>query len=75
MLVPGSNVDKRHVCHICSKNFQRKNDVQRHIRSVHSKEKPYKCDICDTRFTRPDGLKMHLESVSHKKKVMIQSVP
>lgn len=31
----------------------------RHIRSVHTLEKPFICDLCHRRFGRPDRLKLH----------------
>ncbi|KAG0168417.1 hypothetical protein DFQ30_004777 [Apophysomyces sp. BC1015] len=46
-------------CHMCSRAFARKHDLQRHIR-VHTGAKPYSCLCCKKSFARTDALKRHL---------------
>lgn len=52
-------VEKKFACHICSRCFARKHDLQRHIR-VHTGAKPYSCLSCSKSFARTDALKRHL---------------
>ncbi|KXN65427.1 hypothetical protein CONCODRAFT_80773, partial [Conidiobolus coronatus NRRL 28638] len=49
-------------CSICSKSYNRKNSLQRHMR-IHSGAKPYECDNCSKSFTRKDILEKHKESM------------
>lgn len=49
-------------CAICSKSYNRKNSLQRHMR-IHSGAKPYECDNCSKSFTRKDILEKHKESM------------
>ncbi|KAF7723094.1 hypothetical protein EC973_002378 [Apophysomyces ossiformis] len=46
-------------CHMCTRAFARKHDLQRHIR-VHTGAKPYSCLCCKKAFARTDALKRHL---------------
>lgn len=53
--------NKEHGCDICGKRFARHEHVNRHIRSVHTKERPFECSICGNRFSRNDNLSQHLK--------------
>ena len=57
-----------HICGICGLGFKRTNDMQRHSRTMHTKEneKPWGCDKCDRRFGRSDALKRHKASKSRE---------
>ncbi|EIN14260.1 hypothetical protein PUNSTDRAFT_80473 [Punctularia strigosozonata HHB-11173 SS5] len=46
----------------CSKRFARGEHLKRHVRSIHTNEKPYKCDYpnCSKSFSRHDNLRQHL---------------
>ncbi|KAI8987468.1 hypothetical protein BDF20DRAFT_787751, partial [Mycotypha africana] len=46
----------------CGKIFKRSEHLKRHIKSIHTKEKPYTCpyDNCDKRFSRTDNLSQHI---------------
>ncbi|OBZ90119.1 Transcriptional regulator prz1 [Choanephora cucurbitarum] len=50
---------KPFACHLCTRCFARKHDLQRHIR-VHTGAKPYSCLSCSKAFARTDALKRHL---------------
>lgn len=56
--VPRSPGGKSFVCPECSKKFKRSEHLRRHIRSLHTSEKPFVC-ICGKRFSRRDNLRQH----------------
>ena len=43
----------------CSKKFQRKTDLDRHVDSVHLKARNHQCSLCGNRFARRDTLRRH----------------
>lgn len=51
--------DKPHSCHLCSKSFLRKRELDRHI-VTHTGMKPFRCTHCDKRFGRKDKLVRHM---------------
>lgn len=55
-----------HCCEQCAKRFTRSNDLKRHVRRVHSDERPYACGVCGKGFATKDELNRH-EKV-HKEK-------
>lgn len=48
-------------CHICSKSFRFKFQVQRHIKTNHTTGKPYICAICGATFTLKYYLTRHMK--------------
>ncbi|KAJ3120041.1 hypothetical protein HK100_000054 [Physocladia obscura] len=53
-------VSASHMCTYCFSHFSRKNDLIRHLRSVHgSGPKTDVCKTCGKGFSRPDSLKRH----------------
>ncbi|CAO1619030.1 unnamed protein product [Sympodiomycopsis kandeliae] len=44
----------------CGKLFKRSEHLKRHIRSIHTNEKPYVCQICLKQFSRHDNLNQHM---------------
>ncbi|THU93604.1 hypothetical protein K435DRAFT_669959, partial [Dendrothele bispora CBS 962.96] len=60
------DLDKRsYVCSVegCGKCFHRGEHLKRHIRSIHTHEKPFKCTFpsCDKHFNRHDNLLQHIK--------------
>ncbi|KAG7100163.1 hypothetical protein E1B28_001943 [Marasmius oreades] len=68
--------DKRsYVCSVegCGKCFHRGEHLKRHIRSIHTHEKPFKCTFanCEKYFNRHDNLLQHIKV--HKQHVVSKS--
>ena len=55
-------------CHVvgCNKSFSVKSSLQRHIKIVHDKMKPYSCPDCDSLFSTGHQLKLHKERAHDK---------
>ncbi|KAJ3079055.1 hypothetical protein HK102_004057 [Quaeritorhiza haematococci] len=51
-------------CDECNARFRRKQDLQRHRRTMHSEAKLHRCPNCDKEFARADALKRHMQSKS-----------
>ncbi|KAF9917607.1 hypothetical protein BX616_000492 [Lobosporangium transversale] len=79
-LSPGSNSvsggstsaqAKTFPCHLCTRIFSRKHDLQRHIR-VHTGSKPYVCMSCQKAFARTDALCRHYKVEEACRNVVVQ---
>lgn len=61
----GSVMGRHYVCPVdaCGKRFGRGEHLKRHIRSIHTNEKPFKCThaSCKKTFNRHDNLLQHLK--------------
>jgi uncharacterized Zn-finger protein len=53
------NISKTFVCNHCARCFSRQDTLNRHIRSIHTQEKPFKCPECRKGFSRADHLAKH----------------
>ncbi|GIY37234.1 hypothetical protein CDAR_109841 [Caerostris darwini] len=58
-------------CSICDRSFSFYYNLQRHIRNVHNKEKPFKCSLCKRCFGQKIHLDKHLKS--HESKGLIST--
>ena len=55
-------------CNICQKSFPWLSDLDRHMRSVHMREKGFFCDICHISFSQNSKLSRHVKSVHEGEK-------
>ena len=55
-------------CNVCFANFTKKNNLTRHMTSVHAGKKPFRCDICDYSCSQKGDLNKHVASVHEEKK-------
>ena len=46
-------------CHLCGKTYNRKHQLDQHVRGDHMNDKPHKCQTCDKAFVRRDKLVQH----------------
>ncbi|KAI8851144.1 hypothetical protein BC829DRAFT_387444 [Chytridium lagenaria] len=63
---PPSPTHTGYPCPECPQTFSRKHDLQRHVRSLHTWDRPYKCMHCPLTFARSDALKRHLSGEAKK---------
>ena len=60
------NVDEgiknHHKCDICSKSFNNKNNLKRHIINAHN-ELTHQCEFCEQRYYKPSDLRKHTKRV------------
>ena len=63
-----SAVAKPLKCDECHSVFKTKQNLKRHIQSVHEGKKQHKCSICDYTFSQKGHVKQHIESVHGGKK-------
>ena len=57
-------------CSTCNKYFAEKHVLNRHIQSVHEKQKLFECSTCSKKLSRKDQLKLHIESAHENKKTL-----
>ena len=59
---------KKYDCIFCGKKFYSKQNVDKHISSVHEGKKPYLCSQCGSSYGDKFNLKIHIERVHEGKK-------
>lgn len=57
-----------HECLECSRTFQRRTDLERHVNAVHRQLKPYPCQICGVAFAEHYNLTRHITAVHERPK-------
>eukprot|EP00189_Rhodosorus_marinus_P011852 CAMPEP_0184737660 /NCGR_PEP_ID=MMETSP0315-20130426/429_1 /TAXON_ID=101924 /ORGANISM="Rhodosorus marinus, Strain UTEX LB 2760" /LENGTH=538 /DNA_ID=CAMNT_0027204969 /DNA_START=219 /DNA_END=1835 /DNA_ORIENTATION=- len=60
--------EARPACPHCGATFKRKYEMQRHIKSIHLKEKRHTCTVCDKGFFQRSHLTVHMKTVHERKK-------
>lgn len=53
-------------CHLCSLEFKRKFNLQRHVSSVHEQDSRFECDACDRKYKRKRDLDRHVNDIHLK---------
>ena len=53
---------KTFVCDICNRRFRRQEHLKRHVRSLHTHDKPFECNECGKKFSRSDNLSQHMRT-------------
>uniref|UniRef100_A0A8C6Y7D6 PR/SET domain 16 n=1 Tax=Naja naja TaxID=35670 RepID=A0A8C6Y7D6_NAJNA len=48
-------------CKYCDRSFSISSNLQRHVRNIHNKEKPFKCHLCNRCFGQQTNLDRHLK--------------
>ena len=55
-------------CTLCDACFSVKTNLNKHIKYVHEKKKPFECHICDANFASKQGMNTHTKSVHEGEK-------
>ena len=63
-----NNHGKKFRCDRCEYEATRSDNLKRHVRSVHAKEKDFKCELCEYAARQPSDLKRHVLAVHDKMK-------
>jgi len=68
--LPVHKKENRFSCDIndCKLTFLHRGNLNKHIRSAHTKEKPHQCDRCQRKFSEKSHLKGHIMTVHNKEK-------
>lgn len=61
-------MDSQHSCEYCDAWFLHSSKLTRHLKTVHSEERPFKCDVCEKTFKIRDSLTSHQRVVHEGKK-------
>ncbi|WBA82859.1 C2H2-type zinc finger protein [Endozoicomonas sp. GU-1] len=54
-------VKKSFQCNVCEKSFNRKHNLEEHIRT-HTGVMPFKCNVCEKSFNRKQNLEVHIRT-------------
>lgn len=55
-------------CPKCPQQFTRRSNLNKHLRSIHDRERRFQCMLCSRRFKRRDHLVKHVRSVHEKER-------
>ena len=60
------NANQDKTCEICKKSFTRKQNVEKHVKTVHENMKDFECNPCEKRFSLKNHLETHFKLVHEK---------
>lgn len=66
------SLNLRRMCHICGKIFKYPESLRRHLKTVHSDERPFKCHLCTSSFNRNHNLTIHVKVVHQRQRVYVK---
>ena len=52
--------DKTYHCGVCHKQATRRQDIERHLESVHIVTEPFSCEVCGASMKTRPGLQRHI---------------
>lgn len=55
--------DRPYKCGHCERAFRERGNLNKHVMSVHQKQKSFSCHICPKSFAFKDGLLRHISTV------------
>lgn len=70
-LLPGSSsasAARPYTCKICNASFGRRDNMQKHMRSIHMGERPFECHLCGYAFQKKDHREKHIRTVHLKER-------
>lgn len=51
------------ICPLCNKTYSSKGNLNRHLKQLHERKKPFECEECDLKFSRRYAYEVHLKIV------------
>ena len=60
-----AKIENHNICEICKKTFSSKQNLKRHVKTVHDEVREHKCDICGITFVHKMDLEIHFKRI-HK---------
>lgn len=65
---PEASPDRPFKCKYCQASFGRRDNMQKHERSIHMGERPFVCEICSYAFQKKDHKDKHVRTVHLKER-------
>lgn len=55
--------DENFLCRLCNRQLCSRHSLMRHVKTVHTANRPYKCEYCNSSFKSADVKKVHVKNV------------
>lgn len=65
---------KNHLCPVCGKKFRRNNQLQTHIKRMHTNHRPFTCQICEQKFALQSDLNNHMKCMHDSTKTGLKAL-